>query len=37
MMTVVGVVSSCGLKNEVHSRNQPNKTKVALYIYFKTH
>ena len=35
-MTVVGVVSRCGLRNKAHSRDQPSKTKLALKGSFIT-
>ena len=31
MAAVVGIVSRCGLRIEVHCSNKPNKTKVVLY------
>ena len=31
MAAIVGIVSRCGLKIEVHRRNQPNKRKLVLY------
>ena len=40
MATVVSIGSRCGLRIEVHCRNQSNKTKVVLYeplISLKSH
>ena len=31
MAAIVSIVSRCGLRNEVHIRNQPNNIKLALY------
>ena len=31
MAPIVGIVSSCGLRNEARRRNQPIKSKLALY------
>ena len=31
MAAIVGIISRCGLRIEVRRRNQPNKSKLALY------
>ena len=31
MAATVGIISRCGLRNEMCCRNQPNKSKLALY------
>ena len=31
MAAVVGIISGCGPNIDVHCRNQPNKSKLALY------
>ena len=31
MAAIVSIVRRCGLRNEMHCRNQPNKSKLALY------
>ena len=40
MAAIVGIVRRCGLRNEVGCRNQPNKSKLALYkplFHFYSH
>ena len=31
MAAIIGIVSRHGFRNEAHHRNQPNKSKLALY------
>ena len=31
MVAIVGIVSRCGLRIEARRKNQPNKSKLALY------
>ena len=40
MVDIVGIISRRGLRIEVHHRNQPNKSKLALHkalLYFYNH
>ena len=40
MVAIVSIVSRCVLRNEVRRRNQPNKSKLALYkslFHFYSH
>ena len=40
MVAIVGIISRCNLRNEVRCRNQPNKSKLALYkplLHFYSH
>ena len=40
MAAIVGIVSGRGLRNEANHRNQPNKSKLALYtqlLHFYSH
>ena len=40
MVVIVGIVGRCDLRNEACHRNQPNKSKLALYkplVYFYSH
>ena len=40
MAAIVGIVSRCGLRIEARRRNQPNKSKLALYkplLHFYSH
>ena len=34
MAVVFGIISGCGLRIELHCRNQPNRSKLALYMLF---
>ena len=40
MAVIVSIIGRCGLRNEVHHRNPPNKSKLALYkplLHFYSH
>ena len=40
MAAIVSIISRCGLRNEAHHRNQPNKSELALYkplLHFSSH